>query len=71
MDIPKDKNYPKNAVQCDSCGGNGCLTCEDSGWLTPKFHPQGRTCRHGKCGKPLPPSQGAVYCSNECAAADA
>jgi len=34
MDIPRDKNYPAGAVQCDECGGIGrvtetclCLTC--------------------------------------------
>jgi len=42
VDIPKDKEYPKNAVQCDDCGGWGCKTRGDKGWLTPRFHPKGR-----------------------------
>jgi len=70
MDIPKDKNYPKNAVQCDDCGGWGCKTCGDKGWLTPTLHPKGRMCRRSTCDNPIPPSQIAVYCSNECAFAD-
>ncbi len=70
MDIPKDKNYPASAVQCDECGGWGCTTCRDKGWL-PAGHPKGRKCAREECGNPIPPAQVAVYCSNECAYADA
>ena len=70
MDIPKDKNYPKDAVQCDDCGGHGCATCDDKGWL-PANHPKGRKCHRPGCGNPIPPDQVAVYCSNQCAHDDA
>jgi hypothetical protein len=70
MDIPKDKNYPPDAVQCDSCGGHGCQGCENKGWL-PQGDPFGRLCEREVCGKPIPPNHVAVYCSNECAFADA
>lgn len=70
MDIPKDKNYPPDAVQCDRCGGHGCPACEDKGWL-PAGHPMGRYCECPGCGKPIPPAQVAVYCSNVCALEDA
>lgn len=70
MNIPKDKNFPIDAVQCHGCGGHGCEWCGDKGWL-PKGHRRGRTCYRKACGKPLPPEQVAVYCSNECAAQDA
>ena len=70
MDIPKDKNYPTNSVQCDKCGGWGCLVCDNKGWLS-EDHPNGRRCERKGCGNPIPPAQVAVYCSNECAVADA
>ncbi|KKS74844.1 MAG: hypothetical protein UV57_C0004G0020 [Parcubacteria group bacterium GW2011_GWD2_43_10] len=70
MDIPKDKNYPSNSVQCDDCGGLGCETCNDKGWLTPKSHPHGRKCRYEPCNKPLHPTQVAVYDSDSCALND-
>ena len=70
MDIPKDKNYPLDAVQCDDCGGCGCSVCNNKGWL-PKGHPKGRQYARENCGNPIPPAQVAVYCSNECAIADA
>ena len=70
MDIPRDKTHPDDAVQCNGCGGHGCETCEERGWL-PKGHPNGRTCYREECNNPIPPSQVAVYCSNECATADA
>lgn len=70
MDIPKDKNYPADAVQCDGCGGYGCATCEGKGWL-PKGHESGRKCHRDACGNPIPPDQVAVYCSDACAFADA
>lgn len=75
-DIPKDKNYPADAVQCDDCGGNGsfgltvCLTCHDKGWL-PAGHIRGRTCARDGCTNPIPPGQVAVYCTNSCAFEDA
>lgn len=70
MDIPKDKTYPPDAVQCDECGGLGCPTCGDKGWL-PAGHKNGRKCERPGCEKPIPPGQVAVYCSNECAYEDA
>jgi hypothetical protein len=70
MNIPKDKNYPADAVQCDDCGGWGCPTCQDKGWL-PKYHPKGRLCEREKCLNPIPPAQIAIYCSNDCARLDA
>jgi len=70
VDIPKDKNYPESAVQCDDCGGWGCVTCDDKGWL-PHGHPKGRLCERDKCPNPIPPSQVAVYCSDGCARLDA
>lgn len=71
MDIPRVKQYPASAVQCDDCGGNGCGTCKDQGWLTPMDHPKGRRCARTVCSRPLWPNNVAVYCSNECAALDA
>ena len=70
MNIPKDTTYPPNAGQCDDCGGHGCATCEGRGWL-PAGHAKIRKCERDACGTPLPPTQVAVYCSNECAHADA
>jgi hypothetical protein len=75
--IPRDSNFPADSVQCDACGGWGggrgseCPTCKGKGWLSPKSHPNGRKCENPRCRKPLPPTQVAVYCSNECAAEDA
>lgn len=66
MDIPKDKNYPSDAVQCDECGGRGCSVCKDKGWL-PHGHQNGRLCYKGGCNNPISPSQITVYCSNTCA----
>lgn len=71
FDIPNDKNYPPDSVQCDTCSGNGCGTCEDRGWLTPKTNLMGRRCARAACRAPIRPDHVAVYCSNECAAADA
>lgn len=69
MDIPKDKDYPEDAVQCDTCGGNGCGICGQKGWL-PKGHERGRKCYREECPNPIPPAHVAVYCSNECAYVD-
>lgn len=69
MDIPKDKNYPHDAVQCNGCGGHGCSNCDDKGWL-PKGHPKGRLCELKGCNNPIPPSQVAIYCSDKCAMED-
>jgi hypothetical protein len=71
LDIPKDKNYPEDSVQCSHCGGGGCPLCQDKGWLTPKNHPDGRRCERELCSKPLPPNYVAIYCTNECARLDA
>lgn len=70
FDIPADKNYPADALQCDDCGGNGCGGCEGKGWL-PAGHPKGRKCMRDACSKMIPPDQVAVYCSNDCAFKDA
>ena len=67
MDIPKDKYYPEDSVQCDKCGGHGCPTCYDRGWLIPKTNSGGRKCANPDCRKPLPPPHIAIYCSNTCA----
>lgn len=69
MDIPKDKKYPPDSVQCDHCGGIGCTLCEQRGWFTPKTHRDGRRCYH--CNTPLSPAHVAVYCSDQCAYDDA
>jgi len=71
IDIPKDKNYPEDSVQCDGCGGNGCELCGGRGWLTPRNHPDGRRCAYPKCNEPLHPTNIALYCSDECALKDA
>jgi len=70
MDIPKDKNYPADAVQCDNCGGHGCPTCNDKGWL-PSGHSKGRKCEREACGNPILPAQITVYCTDKCAYDDA
>lgn len=67
--LPKDKAYPADAGQCHGCGGNGCATCDDKGWL-PAGHPEIRRCEAG-CGVAIPPDQIAVYCSTACALNDA
>jgi hypothetical protein len=69
MDIPKDKTYPPDAGQCTDCGGQGCATCEQKGWL-PNGHEKIRRCEFDECGKPLPPNCALVYCTNECTRAD-
>lgn len=69
--IPKDKNYPEDSVQCNKCGGWGCKVCQDKGWLTPKNHPDGRKCEREACGKAIPPNYLAIYCTNDCARLDA
>ncbi len=70
MNIPKNKNYPDTAGQCDQCGGHGCNTCDDKGWL-PAGHPRIRICALAGCNQPIPPHQAAIYCSNACARHDA
>lgn len=71
MDIPKDKSYPPDSVQCDECGGHGCEKCGERGWFTPSTHPLGRKCYRDGCTVAIPPAQVAVYCSYECADSDA
>lgn len=68
--IPKDKAFPPEAGQCDDCGGNGCVTCADKGWL-PAGHPKVRKCNRDECSRTILPNQFAVYCSNKCAFLDA
>ena len=69
MNIPRDKNYPIDALQCDDCGGYGCRTCDNKGWLL-KDDPKGRKCHRSGCSNPIPPAQFEVYCSNRCAMDD-
>jgi hypothetical protein len=81
--IPRDPHYPEDCSQCDDCGGTGfgegvmtsqpkdCETCHGRGWLEGKLHPKGRRCAYEECNKPLFVSSVAVYCTNECAFADA
>ena len=71
MDIPKDKTYPDDSVQCHGCGGHGCQACDDRGWLTPRDHSDGRQCEYSRCKNPILPAQFAVYCSSDCAEKDA
>jgi hypothetical protein len=71
MDIPKDKSYPADSVQCNECGGYGCEVCNGRGWLTPKNHPKGRRCENPFCDNPIPPAHLAIHCSNKCALEDA
>lgn len=68
--IPKNKNFPEDAVQCGKCGGHGCQTCEDNGWLA-NGHQEGRHCAREACFRTIPPAHMAEYCSNECAWKDA
>lgn len=70
MDIPKDKDYPAGAGQCDGCGGHGCETCEGKGWL-PKGHPKIRKCALEECPNMLTPNLVPVYYSGQCALMDA
>jgi hypothetical protein len=70
MDIPKDKKYPPGAGQCDDCGGHGCPTCAQKGWLA-AGQPKIRRCLNPGCGAALQPDWVAVYCSNACAMQDA
>jgi hypothetical protein len=70
MDIPNDKNYPDDAVQCNGCGGHGCGSCSNRGWVS-LHHPNRRECVRPGCNNPIPPNQVAVYCSDFCAAEDA
>jgi hypothetical protein len=70
MELPRDKKYPATAAQCDDCGGHGCHTCQERGWLDAR-HPRARLCARAQCGKRLPPDRWAVYCSPRCAMLDA
>jgi len=71
MDIPRDKKFPTDSVQCNGCGGFGCQICDNKGWLAPGTHSNGRHCERRGCNKPIPPSQVAIYCSDACAFDDA
>ena len=68
--LPRDKTYPVGAAQCDGCGGHGCETCENKGWV-PADHPRARKCYGDECSAFIPPHQVAVYCTDDCALADA
>jgi len=70
--LPRDKFYPPTAAQCDDCGGHGFTgcACQGRGWV-PAGDPKARRCAREACGRQLPPSQVAVYCSTECAMRDA
>lgn len=70
LEIPRDKTWPTDAGQCDDCGGHGCVTCAQKGWL-PAGQPKIRKCLRSACGKALAPSWFPVYCSNQCAMMDA
>jgi hypothetical protein len=70
MDIPKDKSYLPGTGQCDECGGHGCETCDQKGWL-PKGHPKIRRCLRSECGNVITPDWVPVYCSGQCATEDA
>ena len=77
MNIPRDKDHPADAVQCDECGGHGvrgtasvCSVCGGKGWLSAD-HPNGRRCYRDTCNNPIPPAQVAVYCTDRCAFDDA
>lgn len=69
-DVPRDKNYPPGAVQCDTCGGCGCPECEQRGWYADYNHPRGRKCANPVCNNKLHPAWVAVYCTEDCALAD-
>jgi hypothetical protein len=71
VNVPKVSQWPPNSVQCDDCGGHGCATCGDRGWLVPCGHGKGRRCENERCRMPIPPDCVAVYCSDECALEDA
>lgn len=71
MNIPRRGNYPNNSVQCNDCGGLGCLACGFRGWLTPQDHLGGRRCERVGCDNPILPAQVVIYCTDECARLDA
>lgn len=75
IDVPADKNYPADALQCDDCGGTGgldgpCRVCSGKGWVL-AGHPRARRCANPNCPKFLEPTRVPVYCSNQCALDDA
>lgn len=67
---PADMSFPDDAIQCGECGGWGCRCCGNRGWLSAGDRRGARCARLG-CGKFLKPDHIAIYCCNECAAADA
>lgn len=85
MDIPRDKQFPSDAVQCDECGGHGRsssrtdsavdrlagLVCRVCGdrGWLPRDHPRGRWCANIDCATPLPPDHVAIFCTTNCALA--
>ena len=72
MDIPRDKSYltETDAVQCNGCGGHGCLYCDGRGWVrSGNLHE--RRCYRDGCSTPIPPAHVAVYCTDQCAEDDA
>lgn len=66
-DIPRQKGYKGDAVQCDACHGHGCGVCEYRGWHADSQHPAGRHCEREGCDNIIPPHFAKGYCSQECA----
>lgn len=70
MDIPKDKTWLPGDAQCAGCGGHGCVPCDRRGWVPP-MSLYARHCERRGCANLIAPDHVAVYCSAECAVADA
>ena len=66
MDIPEVRPFPRDAVQCNLCGGHGCGTCKKKGWFR-KGHEHGRLCLRSGCAKPIRPDRMSIFCSDYCA----
>lgn len=69
LNIPRDKTYPPDAVQCRACYGWGCRSCQDRGWF-PHNDPRGLICTRRGCFKPVPAGQLLNICSDACRDAD-
>lgn len=66
MNIPKDRSFSLDSVQCGGCRGFGCHKCDYKGWLTPKNHLNGKRCAYPACGDPLHPTCSRIYCNGKC-----